>query len=446
MRKIIAALLLALAAPSQAPGDFVIGHIPDTQWYTNRPTYLHHFNTMTAWQSIWPLDAIAHVGDVSQNALPVEFQRGRDALLPIWQPLVVVPGNHDFDGGRKPHLTEYLAAGFLRNSVHRDHRGRFMLLGLEWDTHDDGIQWAREQMELDPLLPTIIVTHSALNLHTGARGRTGAKLDGAGDNSDEQRWQKLCEVYPQIVAVICGHGHGRLTRTDTTILGREVHQLLFNPQGDPWGGQGFQRAMWFQRGGLLSLWDLSMSFTGLPPDRTGVEFLTWDPVVPMTTRYRTGEDTHIYPYWGGWGNRWGADLLYSSDNQDVALLRFDGIGGVGPISVSDKVVLTITCEGYQASGSGFTMHRMTVPWDATSSWNGLGGVSPGVNCEIAPDATQGPLGKGTLNIDVTASVRAWAAGAPNYGWAFLAAGSDNVGFRSFDFHHSAERPMLTLMR
>ncbi|MFT4562309.1 MAG: hypothetical protein ACI9BW_002053, partial [Gammaproteobacteria bacterium] len=47
-----------------------------------------------------------------------------------------------------------------------------------------------------------------------------------------------------------------------------------------------------------------------------------------------------------------------------------------------------------------------------------------------------------VTIDITSSVAAWAAGATNYGWAFIATGSNGVDFDASENSDFADRPQL----
>ena len=53
---------------------------------------------------------------------------------------------------------------------------------------------------------------------------------------------------------------------------------------------------------------------------------------------------------------------------------------------------------------------------------------------------------GPLKIDVTSSVRAWAAGEPNWGWALLPfpGGTNGITFASAEAATAAVRPQLTV--
>jgi hypothetical protein len=107
-----------------------------------------------------------------------------------------------------------------------------------------------------------------------------------------------------------------------------------------------------------------------------------------------------------------------------------------------RLRLTVEDPGDEAN-----LHRMTTAFDDDTTWNSLGGgvqtSGPGQNAETISNAsTSGSGTAGTIEIDVTADVLAWANGAVNHGWAFLPTGPDNAALTSFE--GGAARPVLIL--
>jgi hypothetical protein len=101
------------------------------------------------------------------------------------------------------------------------------------------------------------------------------------------------------------------------------------------------------------------------------------------------------------------------------------------------------------AGNDGTLHRMTTAFDDDTTWNSLGGgvqtSGPGQNAETISNAsTSGAGSTGTIEIDVTADLLAWANGAINHGWAFLPNGTDGVQTASFE--SGAGSPVLILDR
>jgi hypothetical protein len=130
----------------------------------------------------------------------------------------------------------------------------------------------------------------------------------------------------------------------------------------------------------------------------------------------------------------GAQVTMTIDNDDAGiahgLLRFDNIIGGGPNQIppgSAIVSATLTVNQNDA-GSANNFHRMLVTWDqASATWNSMvNGISADdVEAMSAIDAVKpGGTVNGPIPLNVTASVQAWADGAPNYGWAIISTGTD----------------------
>ena len=131
----------------------------------------------------------------------------------------------------------------------------------------------------------------------------------------------------------------------------------------------------------------------------------------------------------------GSEVLINVDGDDngihQALLRFDNIFGVGPGQIPPGAVVTAATLTLNQNNNGdaHRLHRMLVNWDqSTATWNTLvGGINAdGTDASATVDATgpglDGVVGPITMN--VTATVQAWAMGAPNYGWGFITVGGD----------------------
>lgn len=146
----------------------------------------------------------------------------------------------------------------------------------------------------------------------------------------------------------------------------------------------------------------------------------------------------------------GANPIINVDGDDggirQALLRFDNIFGSNPGQVPPGVIIKearLTLNQTD-NGNPVNVHRMLVGWDqSTVTWNLLtGGINiDGTDAAAAVDGvTPGLNGVvGPIGIDVTATVAAWAAGQPNYGWAFIPTGGD--GWR----WNSSEGPVTPIL-
>ncbi|MCB2225136.1 MAG: DNRLRE domain-containing protein [Desulfarculaceae bacterium] len=135
-----------------------------------------------------------------------------------------------------------------------------------------------------------------------------------------------------------------------------------------------------------------------------------------------------------------------------SLMRFDDIFGDGKNQIPlDSTISNATLRLYLYTGSGSgerALYRMTEDWSAKSTWNSLGdGVDIGKQTAGTADATfSDPGSRGFLDIDVTASLQAWADGAKNLGWVIVGTGSNwNYSFyASSDYKSAGWRPSLSV--
>jgi len=131
------------------------------------------------------------------------------------------------------------------------------------------------------------------------------------------------------------------------------------------------------------------------------------------------------------------------------LLRFADLFGSGLAQVPTGAVIqsaTLSLYTSNVSTGSFNMHRMLTSWDENSTWNSFGGdgVSLGLDAETTPSATFIPSASGTIQLDVTADLQAWSAGATNLGWGFLTTSTNGWDFTSANGLTLAERPSLTV--
>ena len=137
------------------------------------------------------------------------------------------------------------------------------------------------------------------------------------------------------------------------------------------------------------------------------------------------------------------------------LLRFEGLFGTSPCPIPPgasivRASLRLTTKN---PGGVIHMHRVLREWKETDTWKdwalagkGTGGIQPdGVKAQTATEAIFSSKPAGTHEVDVTASLQAWAAGQANHGWAFLPQSTDGWDFTSSDGPTPAERPQLTIL-
>jgi hypothetical protein len=138
--------------------------------------------------------------------------------------------------------------------------------------------------------------------------------------------------------------------------------------------------------------------------------------------------------------------LVDGGGEAQVVLRFDDIFGASgthvPIgSIINSATLFIDIDD---RGSNLELYELTSDFGAESTvtWSSFGGgVTPGGNAQSSLTTTINGGGN-KVTIDITSSVAAWAAGATNYGWAFIATGSNGVDFDASENSDFADRPQL----
>jgi hypothetical protein len=138
------------------------------------------------------------------------------------------------------------------------------------------------------------------------------------------------------------------------------------------------------------------------------------------------------------------------------LLRFDALFGSGPgqIPPGSRITSAMLQLRVTQEGSGFTLHRILVPWSEASTWNSMASGIVATDLEAhrwaeytAGNATDAAwVRPGTLTIDVTDSAQAWERGEPNLGWALLprSAGGDGLLIASSEAPVATTRPALII--
>ena len=257
--------------------------VPDTQGYTYEYPDLWRAQTRWIADHARELDVrlIVHVGDVTEWNTPGEWQTARRGLddLDGVAPLVLVPGNHDYDvtRPRASRLTEIwpvdaLAAqpsfGGLFEPDRTDNSYQrleiagdpWLVLGLEWGPRDAVLDWAAGVLDAHPDHHVVLVTHAYLykddrryDWNRYGRGQLYNPHAYVGTawpevNDGEEIWQRLIAGRDHVDVVVCGHvpdeGVGRLT--SEAAGGHPVHQLLANFQSGPMGGNGYLRIVTFR--------------------------------------------------------------------------------------------------------------------------------------------------------------------------------------------------------
>lgn len=439
--------------------------------------------------------------DAAMARLDGDLQTNPNGLIPYG----VAIGNHDLDViNTKPGATQWIKyfgptrylgrswfGGASKDSqnlyqIFDDGGLRFLHIVLEWHPSDDAISWAQDVITANPSLPVIITTHQYLGYGTTpGLDQQGGTPNSGGDNDGYGIRHKLVEPFPQVFMVLCGHYSGGSHRESTTILDQHVIEVLSNFQFDPNGGNGWMNRIEF-RPDQSEMQSVCISPVYIPGTTTGTNHSTTannnftKPFDFHLHRRRLSATTTLHftndrDHGRGAGNYGGTVDTYiatsssttshasstdlrvdtnSASSADQSLLRFDSIfgNGIGQIPANQRIeqaILTLTTEGSGAtSTTGGRFYRLTVPFNDTSTWQGLGnGIQIGSETVATADADTGNQVDryGTSSFDVTASLRAWQKGSPNHGWAIINPGSRRWSFRSSEWGTTTERPMLTVV-
>jgi hypothetical protein len=146
---------------------------------------------------------------------------------------------------------------------------------------------------------------------------------------------------------------------------------------------------------------------------------------------------------------WDDDDPSGSGNDAYALLHFSNLFGVAAGRIPVEAVIdsaTLTYTVFNAGDPG-ELHEVLISWDESVSWNAFGG-DPGASAdEYDPTTVAVTPGTqiATFDVDVTASMQAWADDpASNRGWIVLPTGVNGVDLRSSEYATQAQRPKLTV--
>ena len=279
--------------PKPAKGSFTVAVLPDTQNYSERypETYLAQTNWIVENKQDRNIACVLHLGDVTNNNTPVEWENAVAAMqvLDGKLPYCLVPGNHDYSKhgfctDRTTLLNDHFSVGQfqgtpnfggtydkepdrLENSFHTfSGEGRdFLVLALEFGPRRDVVRWANQVAAQYKDHAAILITHAYMYFDDtrydwqkyGAKqawnphGYRVAKSTDDDVCDGEQLWNELISQHENFVLTLNGHvlddGLGRLSTA--TPGGRDVHQILVNFQMKPKGGDGWLRLLEFHADG-----------------------------------------------------------------------------------------------------------------------------------------------------------------------------------------------------
>ncbi len=169
---------------------------------------------------------------------------------------------------------------------------QLLILALEWGPRQAAVDWAREVAGREQYAghTKVLLTHAYL-YHDDTRydwagkgtdqGATPHAYSGTSEdtNDGEELWTELVNMIPGFELVLCGHVGGDMVGylASESVHGATVHQLMFNAQFLPLGGEGWIRLLEFR------------------PDGRTVQVRTYSPWFaddddPATSPWRTAPD------------------------------------------------------------------------------------------------------------------------------------------------------------
>ncbi len=380
-------------------------------------------------------------------------------------------GNLTYQGA-SPSTPTFAWAGV--STYHKFYAGGYTWLNiaLQDDPDVNDLAWAQTIINQNPNLPTILTTHEYVNTKGAAN-----------DYQHPDIFNKFVYNNPQIVMTFNGHLTGENRVAGTNVAGKTVQQMLVDYQAtqfdDVFGADYYKGA------GVLRT-------VQVDPNTNKVNVKSYSPVADQ---YLTDADSQFsfnlnlhdrfgLPDKGGTtgsvtfrqglngyagtvetmiskanpGTNYSGDTSVIIDgdydgDKTQALIRFNDLLGAGAIpdgAQIDHAELRFHTSDMTnaASNNTIRLYRMIRGWVASSvTWNSVdGGISTdgleailGANGGLVPDVRDG-----YITFDVTESLAAWAAGAPNNGWLLVDGGNDAWRWDTSEASAGADRPRLVV--
>lgn len=275
-------------AQVEAGEAYSIVVLPDTQHYAN--AYPDIFTRMTDWVTAnaasMSLAAVLHVGDITNNNTPAQWENAYASmsLLNDVVPYVIAIGNHDMvgpggvnrrgdtlvnqyfpvEGARRyGNLVGTLVPGRVENHYALLTIGDadYLVLSLEFGPPDEAVEWARQVAEAHPEHEVILLTHSYLS---GSGGRSSNVLNSllaqnpeTTVNTASSMWNKIMYPIPNSLMVVGGHSAPKAPtvpyQLHGNVAGKRVFEFVFDWQDEPNGGNGWLGLITFRPDGALEV-------------------------------------------------------------------------------------------------------------------------------------------------------------------------------------------------
>ena len=285
------------------PGAWTLAILPDTQFYTEDPELSVIWGTMMDWlvevREKRRIRMVLHGGDLVNRNCSEQWEIAARMMRKLRGqiPAMVTTGNHDLGirgvgSDRFTYLNDALSyrdlapitgsyrEGRVQNAFtcFEANEERFLVLSLEFGPRDNRLEWADSVLRRYPEHRVIVLTHECIDQVSSIGRPDGFSLHSTpgsenspyqyrlqhcqgGVNCGREVWNKLLSRHPNIEFVFNGHykavtldAHGKEQRLDDITTGYRcdagqdgglIHQLLFNAQWAPNGGDGWLRLLEF---------------------------------------------------------------------------------------------------------------------------------------------------------------------------------------------------------
>ena len=203
-----------------------------TLLYGQADTARHLAETVSQINAMHPRpDLVLITGDLVEHPGPVTYSHFRDLIAPLKMPVYLMPGNHDDPEVMSEYFSDtpmFPASGPTYQYVIEGPDFRILAMNSHYDNSElphlgpRRLQWMEEQLNASDQ-PTLVAIHHP-PMKTGV---------GFIDMVGEQWYLGLRDVverHPQILKIICGHGHldlnGMMGRVPVQMVGSIAHQLI----------------------------------------------------------------------------------------------------------------------------------------------------------------------------------------------------------------------------
>lgn len=257
------------------PGEtYSIVVLPDTQHYAQAypEIYIRMTDWITANAASMNLAAVLHVGDITNNNTPAQWENAFAAmsLLNDVAPYVISIGNHDMVG---PNGVDRRGDTLVNNYFSVEHARRYgnlagtlvpdrienhyalltigdtdyLVISLEFAPPDEAVEWARQVAEQYPNHEVILLTHSYLS----GNGRRSSNMlnsllaqnPDTTVNTAASMWNNIMYPIPNSMMVVGGHSAPKAVTVPYQVHGnvaaKRVYEFVFDWQDEANGGNGW---------------------------------------------------------------------------------------------------------------------------------------------------------------------------------------------------------------